>query len=320
MAFEDFKKLAQSIEGQRCAIIIGAGVGAPLLPLAGELAQFLQRGLPADHPNQDDSLASVAQALSTLNDPLWVKTQVQHHLQHRLADLDPKSDVWDTHLRIARLPAKVFVTTNYDDLLIRALRAIGKAPLLMVAPWMDFDADSEVPVHLHGKHSETEPLVLHLHGHIAYPETFVLTEDDYIQFLFAMAQDVDKSDQQKVMPLLPGPAKVALAWQNLLMLGYRAADINFRLLVKSAEALAKSPRTLPSPSSRMRVSVQLKPERGADDVKAMHYVEGIYLHSLSFRLFWGTALDFLRQLDRVTGEARQSLASAPRLERSTDAY
>ncbi len=312
MAFEDFTKLAQSIVQQRCAVIIGAGVSAPLLPSAGELAAELERGLPQDHPNRSDGLSSVAQALSTLNQPLWVKTQLQHYLRARLERIDYSSEVWQTYQLIAALPVSVFITTNYDDLLLRALRAHPKAPRAMVAPWMDFGLDATVPIAIKEAATEVTPLVLHLHGHLDHPETLVLTEDDYIQFLFAMAQDVDKSDRQKRVSLMPMAAKKALSSQNLLMLGYRAADINFRLLVKSAEALLNTPRNLPGGSARVRVSVQLKPERGGDDLSAMRYIEGQYEQSLSFKLFWGSALEFLRHLQPAISNAQESFRrSAP---------
>jgi SIR2-like domain len=315
MAFHDFQKLAQSVVLQRCAIVIGAGVSSPLMPLASELALEMEAGLPPDHPARSDGLASVAQALSTINQPQFVKAQLQRRLRQALLQSDRFPEVSHTYDLIASLPVNVFITTNYDDLLLRALKRHPKDPHLMVAPWMDFGDDKRAPIKPPNLPTVAAPLVLHLHGHIDYSDTMVLTEDDYIQFLFAIAQDIDKSPRLRgPASLLPMAARRFLSSQNLLMLGYRAADINFRLLVKSAEALLTSPRTI-GPTGRVRVSVQLRPEKQNNECGVMEYVERMYEHSLSFQLFWGSARQFLELLQPSIRIAQESLGMPQAVER-----
>ena len=81
------------------------------------------------------------------------------------------------------------------------------------------------------------PLVYHLHGRLALPESLVLTEDDYLDFLVAIARDT---------ALLPHQIQRALAGTSLLFVGYRLADWDFRVihrgLVAATEAEPAAPQ------------------------------------------------------------------------------
>ena len=69
--------------------------------------------------------------------------------------------------------------------------------------------------------TQANPVVFHLHGHYDVPESLVLTEDDYLDFLVAVSRDDG---------LLPHQIQKALAGASLLFLGYRLADWNFRVI------------------------------------------------------------------------------------------
>jgi hypothetical protein len=180
----------------------------------------------------------------------------------------------------------------------------------MISPWTGFDEYANIPTRPPDTHTVERPLVLHLHGSYEYPESMVLTEDDYIQFLFAVAQELGQNPQHTAANVVPMAARRFLSSQNLLMLGYRAADVNFRLLVKSADSLLTNPRTLRS-VSRVRVSVQLRPEASGNEGDVMGYIEKLYEHSLSFQVFWGSARDFVQELLPQIESQNRGLTARP---------
>jgi hypothetical protein len=76
---------------------------------------------------------------------------------------------------LARLDFPLVITTNYDALFERALRAEGKEPRVSVykpedEPTVDFDDESA-----------QSPVVYKLHGDIGHRESLVVTDEDYIQ-------------------------------------------------------------------------------------------------------------------------------------------
>ncbi len=83
---------------------------------------------------------------------------------------------------LAQLPFALIITTNYDQLLETALRAIPKrfsanvyTPDESVAtPGIDEEPNVDVPT------------ILKIHGDIEAPESIVVTDEDYIQFLQRM--------------------------------------------------------------------------------------------------------------------------------------
>ncbi len=69
----------------------------------------------------------------------------------------------------------------------------------------------------------TRPIVYHLHGHRSVPESLVLTEDDYIDFLVRISGD---------SALLPPIIQSSLTNKMLLFVGYSLADWTFRVIFR----------------------------------------------------------------------------------------
>jgi hypothetical protein len=126
------------------------------------------------------------------------------------------------------------------------------------------------------------PLVYHLHGRRDIPESLVLTEDDYFDFLVGVSREAALEAHQKVK--LPARILEALS-VSLLFVGYRLADWNFRAvhrgLIGSLEASLR----------RGSLTVQLEPE----DTAQADYLQS-YFKQMDVRVFWGTAQDFMAQL------------------------
>jgi hypothetical protein len=119
------------------------------------------------------------------------------------------------------------ITTNWDDMLERALDSINKDYITVVA-------DSTVP--FMGAHQTP---VIKLHGTLAQPETIVVTEKDHYD-LFA---------------LRPGTTTLLesyFATKTLLFVGYSLADSDFKRLYHTCTARF-------GPLRRRAYAVQLAP-------------------------------------------------------------
>jgi hypothetical protein len=157
----------------------------------------------------------------------------------------PKFKPGALHRCIAQVPCKqVIITTNYDDMLETALRDAGVQFDLMVYPadhaahsnevmWQGHDEErkfvlpDKLPVDF--EHLE-RTIVYKMHGSIAEIqnfESFVITEEDYVNFLYRMTTGT------AVPPLV----LEYLANRSLLFLGYGLKDWNLRLILQNLSGI-----------------------------------------------------------------------------------
>ncbi|RPH61865.1 MAG: hypothetical protein EHM81_03385 [Chloroflexi bacterium] len=54
-----------------------------------------------------------------------------------------EQDKFEPHRALARLPVKVYITANNDELLESALREVKREPLTMVCPWREFSEKTD---------------------------------------------------------------------------------------------------------------------------------------------------------------------------------
>jgi hypothetical protein len=123
---------------------------------------------------------------------------------------------------LAQLSFPVVATTNYDRLFEDALRdpAVGKEPQLVIYnPKREATPTPPAP-------SADKPLVFKLHGDISIPESIVITDEDYIQFMMRM------SDPKSHNPLPLSFHYHFMLWPTLFV-GYSLMDYNLRLLFKT---------------------------------------------------------------------------------------
>jgi SIR2-like domain len=272
----DWKLLLARIEDGVCTPFLGAGVAAGVLPLGSDIARRWaeQESYPLDDAHD---LARVAQFLAVHQDDAMYPKEL---LARELAGL-PSPDLTqpgEPHAILARLPLPVFITTNYDDGMYAALLKAGKEPLREICRWNRspaLDAEPSPFAEPGYMPSPARPLVYHLHGRLEVPESLVLTEDDYLDFLVAIAREPN---------LLPHPVRRALAGTSLLFIGYRLADWDFRVIHRGLVAATEASLR------RLSVTVQLP----ADDA-ARDYLDR-YFGALKLRVYWGTAAEFLVDL------------------------
>lgn len=290
--FDDdaWKRTVYLIRTGECTPFIGAGASADHVPVAGDLAEALAREyrFPFDE-NRD--LARVAQfAAIREGSRMYVKKRFADDLLAGSPRPDYR-DPEDPHALLADLRLPVYVTTNYDDFMYEALESRGRLPHRAICPW--YTSDPKEVAEANGLFREAvgynpdraSPIVYHLHGHPSVPESLVLTEDDYIDFLVRVSADPG---------LLPPVIKESLRSRMLLFIGYSLADWTFRVIFRG---LLKA---RPLNSGYPHVSVQLPPlPQGSDDdrIRAQEYLDR-YFEMQSISICWKTAREFSAELRR----------------------
>jgi hypothetical protein len=285
---ENWETLLTNMEAKRCTPFLGAGASTPPLPKAKDLALMWAKQYNYPLENQTD-LASVTQYLRIkFGDPFVVKQKIKTHFKSFAPpDFSGKAQI---HALLADLGLPIYLTTNYDDYMEQALKRIHRRPVSEICRWNTwirnhcgsiFDKKANPGFEL----NEEEPVVFHLHGLIDYPESLVLTEDDYVDFLVSMGEQ-----------LIPEGVQGALAEKSVLFLGYGLADWNFRVLFRTVA------RYLERSLIPVHVSVQLLPPPPEKEAAVLDYLNK-YFGELKIRVFWGTCQQFAAEL----GERRQKL-------------
>jgi hypothetical protein len=183
-------------------------------------------------------------------------------------------------LVLASLPLPIYVTTSYHDFLEVALKRAGKTPHTEVCRW--HEGLSTIPSNFEDigyEPSKETPLVFHLHGFDAYPESLVLAEDDYLEFLVAISQD-----QGRDTDVIPKRVREAMADSSLILMGYMLEEWDFRALFWS---LIK-----PRPRQPLSVSIQLEPSE-----EEKQYLQQ-YLRISEFRPYWGDVQKYAKELQQ----------------------
>jgi hypothetical protein len=275
--------LLRRIKAGNCTPFLGAGACAGILPLGRTLAQnwAQQYSYPLD---DSGDLVGVSQYIAVTQDPMWPKEEIAR--EFKKCGAPDYSNALEPHGLLADLPLPLYMTTNYDNFMVRALRYRKRNPIQSLCRWNTFLRDN-VRSQFDKRSFEptpANPVVFHLHGHCEVPESLVLTEDDYLDFLVNISSTPD---------LLPPRIQKALSGASLMFLGYAIMDWNFRVLFRSLVSyLEKS-------LSRVHVSVQLAPG-GADMAperkeRAQEYLNS-YFGKLQIQVFWGTCEQFIAEL------------------------
>jgi hypothetical protein len=251
-----YKMVAKAISDGRVVPFLGAGVNLcdrpqnvtwshtqqEHLPSGSELARYLADEFyyPEDEDRHDLVRVSQYIALKTGSGPLYTEL-------HDLFDGDyPPTSL---HRFLARLPDllrqkgygphyQLIVTTNYDDLMERALQDASE-PFDMVSYVADGpdrgkflhqspDDDVELierPNEYRGLALDQRPVILKIHGAVdrvsAERDSFVITEDHYIDYL----------TRTDISNLVPVTLVAKLKRSHFLFLGYSLRDWNLRVIL-----------------------------------------------------------------------------------------
>ena len=324
--FDKWPTIMSSIQGGQCTPILGPGMREALVGPWNEMAAALsdQFNFPFStflrdsFPNVTQYI-SVNQDLNTLYTRLddMFRTALQKRLAADLPDaLKTKSasvpglfgqagakarasDASEPHRVLAGMPIRIFITTNFDNMMADALREAGKAPEVVICPWRDgLMLDESVYDREPGYIPSPErPLVYHLFGHFSQPDSMVLTEDDYFDFLIGFTANKKRTPQ-----VIPPAVLRAFTDSALLVLGFHLDDWSFRAMFRTVMVQQGAGRR----ARYSHVGVQLEPEdvRNQNPARARKYLEK-YFGEAEINLYWGKSQDFLTELARQWKPAQE---------------
>lgn len=312
--FEKWPALVRSIKRGQCTPILGPGL---LEPLFGSQREVAQRWAETYHypmaPHERESLPQVAQFLSVNQDHSFPYDELGEYLRQEIqnryeGDLPPelrqgspaldllieavgakwrKQDDLEAHRVIAQLPVPLFITTNPDNLLGSALTEAGKDPQVLICPWNEYAEQVETIFDREPGYRPTpeRPLVYHLLGRLNEPDSVVLTEDDYFDFLIGVTSNKD---------LIPSTVRRALADTALLFLGFQMDDWNFRVLFRTILSQQGGSRR----DRYAHIAAQIEPEEGRilEPERARRYLDNYFYKGADISIFWGSAEDFVKEL------------------------
>jgi hypothetical protein len=311
--FEKWPSLIYKIENSQCTPILGPNLYEKLLGSQQEIARrWAEIYRYPMKPSERESLPQVAQFL-TVNQyeeapynelANYLKNSIRERYMEFLASqslaerapLDQiidkvgaelrKQDPHDPFSILAKMPLPVFITTNLHNLLSSALLEAGKEPQVVLCPWNDEIEAVESVYEREPDYQPTleRPLVYHLFGRLNVPESMVLTEDHFFDFLIGVTRNRD---------LIPGPVRRAMTDSALLFLGFQLDDWQFRVLYRSILSQPGGERRKKHP----HIAAQIEPDesRNLEPERARSYLES-YFQDANINLFWGSAEDFLEQL------------------------
>jgi hypothetical protein len=275
-----FRVVVKALQDGKLIPFLGAGVnlcGRPstttfdpehpvCLPSGKELARYLADGVAYPDGAAFD-LIRVAQFVDTVAGSGQLYTEL-----HKVFDADyPPTAV---HEFLAQIPGRLraegrparyplIVTTNYDDLMERALLQAGEPfdVVSYVAEGQDRGmflhwpaAAGAAPVVIRkpneytGVSTTQRPVVLKIHGTVdrrdGSEDSFVITEDHYIEYL----------TRTDLSGLVPVHLLERLRNSHFLFLGYGLADWNLRVILHRIAATTREARKL------MSWAIQLHPD------------------------------------------------------------
>lgn len=286
---KDWEDLLMLIRMQKCTPFIGSGASFPYLPLAADLANDWSIKYKYPLVNDTKDLAKVAQFMAIDRYPMFPKHIIAEDFRNK--DQPNFLDKDNPYGILADLNLPIYITTNYDNFMFDALKSREKDPRREVCRW-----SNEIDQMLKLKQinpvlssrftaSSANPVVYHLHGHLEIPESMVMTENDYLDFMIRL--------HEKDSPILPPQVTIALATTALLFVGYSLADWDFRVLFRSIFTAISS-------MTNLIIAVQLPPTDVTSEEDAIRYLNkyfgSVLGKDIRVRVYWGDITEFAREL------------------------
>jgi CHAT domain-containing protein/SIR2-like protein len=304
-----FPAVIRNIKRGRCTPLIGPGMVEPILGSMHDIARrWAEQFRYPLSPNERESLPQVAQYLTVQQDARFPFDELEEVLVQQIysrfaADLPENllnggsklnalldavgtkrlQDVLAPFHALAELPLPMYITSNQDHLLETALKAAGREPQSLLCPWNEY-----IERNL-GEYTEEptaeKPLVFHLFGSWDEPDSIVLTEDNYFDFLIGVTRNKD---------IIPEQIRLALSDTSLLFLGFQTESWDFRVLYRSILSQPGSNRR----SQYAHIAAQVEPEDGRilEPQGARTYLEEYFGKGSDIDIFWGSTQEFMNEL------------------------
>ncbi|HZM82568.1 MAG TPA: CHAT domain-containing protein [Candidatus Limnocylindrales bacterium] len=326
--FGKWPALLRHINTGQCVAVLGHAVADGLLPSRQEIAaRWAEHHRVPMAPEDREDLAHVAQWLAVTQNPSYLGerligefhkelraraepgaagspvccgqdvARLVRHVAQLVGDVGARrrcAEPAEPHRILAELPLKFYLTTHPATFLEDALAERGRRPAVAWCHWRDEveawpaeDAYQQDPDY---QPESERPVVFHLFGWLGDPSTLVLTEDDYLDYVIAIASK---------RHLVPDPVWSALASSALLLLGFRMEDWDFRGLLRiilNQEGGARRSRFT-------HVAVQVDPDaaRTTDPEKVHEYINSYFQaagRNVPITVYWGSVEEFLDDLQR----------------------
>ena len=232
---DDLDTIAEAVAKGQCILFLGAGVHYG--PPPGTDQKYVDAYPEARRPPLG---AALSQALAAESDYLarfpgadqrdlkrvgwhYEDKLSRNRLMRRIKEEVHVNKIASPIVRaLAALDFPLVMTTNFDQLFEQSLRAAGKDPQLCI-----YSPTAKIPTEdPTDDPTPANPFVCKLHGDVDAPDSAVITDEDYIQFVLRMS---DKA------PYHPVPETFLYRFKRwpTLFIGYSLIDYNLRLLFKA---------------------------------------------------------------------------------------
>jgi predicted RNase H-like HicB family nuclease len=239
---EELKYIKGKISEHQCILFLGSAIHAPpppelisrynypqekAPPIGSQLSKYLAE--KSKYPAQDWwNLQRVAQHFETKNKSRFLLVEEIKKAVHVGREPSPILRM------LADLEFPIVITTNYDQLYEKALdqkaeaeRAAGQTVTkYRVSIYSPNNNNKSKTVDCLSIPDPKQPYILKIHGDVDKPESIVLTDEDYIQFVLRM------SDKHPFHPFGNNVLAHLMKWPTLFV-GYSLMDYNLRLLFKT---------------------------------------------------------------------------------------
>jgi hypothetical protein len=294
----DWEGLLYAIKFKGCTPFLGAGACAGVLPLGRNIAEAW--AAEYEYPFEDRwNLIRVAQYVAVKVGPKIPKFKILESFQDKV--VPNFSNPSEPHRTVAELDLPVYITTNYDDFMMQAIKYVDarrtladpkfnpREPRQGLCKWHLAHQRNPPSMDLDFDPSDEKPIVFHLHGYLNDVDSMVLTEDDYLDFLMNISETQD---------LIPPRIQRAFGGSSFIFLGYSLEDMNFKVLFRKL-----APYMRGSVGTR-HVSVQISPREGQPIQEQIDranrqraYLER-HFDLQSVKVYWGTCEQFSAELQR----------------------
>ena len=294
----DWEGLLYAIRFKECTPFLGAGACAGVLPMGKEIAEEWAKEYGYPFPD-NWNLIRVAQYVAIKAGQRTPKFKIIEKFRDRgLPDFDNPTE---PHKAVAGLRLPVYITTNYDDFMMQAIkhedakRALvepdykPRHPHQALCKWHLVQQRNPPSMDLDFEPTEEEPVIFHLHGYLNDVDSMVLSEDDYLDFLMNISETQD---------LIPPRIQRAFGGSSFIFLGYSMEDMNFKVLFRKL-----APYMRGSVGTR-HVSVQLAPredqtvQEQIDQARGQREFLERHFGLQKVKVYWGTCEQFAEELQR----------------------
>ncbi|HKP12775.1 MAG TPA: SIR2 family protein, partial [Blastocatellia bacterium] len=252
--------LAEVVKSERPLALVGAGLSVSAgFPSWPNLLDHMAENLPPlfnDHymqalRNEKDLLwraEAYRQMMAPGTYPLLLQTTFG-----RTFNLRPS----DPAVALVKLPFRHFMTTNYDDVLLKAHEAAKLAPPAV----LHWSRDGDARKFIFGlRNDRTARTLLHLHGHHNDPASIILTDNDYTE---RYVRTLDTARRLFAV----------FATEQIVFVGFSLNDPDLMALLREVNAMmrAESPRHyaimgLDHPAEEMVARNRLRNRYGVEPV------------------------------------------------------